>query len=472
VDEAKPTRTASRLSAWRDRDHTRGNLLASLLVLALPMMASSGLLVAYQLADLAFISRLGEAPMTAVIIVNQTLRQFVMMLVMGMSFGAQALIARAVGEGDVERAEHIAGQVVVLGGVAALVVACAGLFAAEQLITLPGPDESFRSFGVAYLRLVYLFTFGMMGVQLFAAILGGAGDTTTPLFVTVAQTGVAVIAEWMLIFGNLGAPELGVKGVALGIAAGQIVAMTLGLIVLFRGRSRVHLRARHLKPDPTMMKQVLTLSWPPAIQMATNVAMTFTYLRLAGHFGETVQTAYAVGLRLGMVGPMIGFPLAGAAATLVGQALGAGKPHRAWNAIRIGLLVHGSLMWSFALVLLVFRADIMALLSSNPEVIEIGAEYLLYLAGALVAWAFYFVFLRSLQGAGDMLVPMAISLGSTLLAIPLAITLALYTDLGRQGIWIAFLTSSWISTLGTGLRVATGRWARRAPHSPAPGAGS
>jgi len=470
VTEGNPGRAAGRLAAWRDRDHTRGNLLASLLVLALPMMASSFLMVAYQLADLSFISRLGEAPMTAVIIVNQTLRQFVMMLVMGMSFGTQALIARSVGEGDVDRAEHIAGQVVLLGGLAALVVAGVGLFAADALFSLPGPDESFRPYGVPYLRLVYLFTFGMMGVQLFAAILGGAGDTTTPLFVTVAQTSVAVVAEWALIFGNLGAPELGVQGVALGIATGQLVAMGLGLAVLFRGGSRVHLRARHLRPDPIMMKQVLKLSWPPAIQMATNVAMTFTYLRLAGHFGETVQTAYAVGLRLGMVVPMIGFPLAGAAATLVGQALGSGNPKRAWRAIRVGLLVHGSVMWSFAIVIFFFRSDIMGLLSSDPEVIEIGAEYLLFLSGALLAWSFYFVFLRSLQGAGDMLVPMAISLCSTLLAIPLAITLSLYTDLGRQGIWIAFLTTSWVSTLGTGLRVATGRWARRASHSAAPGA--
>jgi putative MATE family efflux protein len=471
VSDPNPQRTAGRLSGWRDRDHTRGSLVGSLFVLALPMMASSLIFVAFQLTDLSFLARLGEAPMTAVIIVNQTLRQFVMMLVMGMSFGAQALIARAVGEGDIDRAERIAGQVVVLGGFAALLVACVGLFAAEALFSLPGPDESFRPYGVPYLRLTYLLAFGMMGVQLFSAILGGAGDTTTPLFVTAIQTGVAVFAEWLLIFGNLGAPELGVQGVALGIATGQVVAMTLGLVVLFRGRSRVHLRRRHLRPDPALLKQVLKLSWPPAIQMATNVAMTFTYLRLAGHFGETVQTAYAIGLRLGMIVPMIGFPLAGAAATLVGPALGSGNPRRAWHAIRVGLLVHGSVLWSFALVLLFFRADVMGLLTSDPEVIAIGTEYLLYLAGAFFAWAFYFVFLRSLQGAGDMLVPMVISLGSTLLAIPLAITLSLHTDLGRQGLWIAFLTSSWISTLGTGLRVATGRWARRAPHSPAPETG-
>ena len=100
MSDPKRTGAAARLAAWRDRDHTQGSLIGSLFVLALPMMLSSGLIVAYQLVDLAFISRLGEAPMTAVIIVNQTLRQFVMMAVMGMSFGTQALIARAIGMGN------------------------------------------------------------------------------------------------------------------------------------------------------------------------------------------------------------------------------------------------------------------------------------------------------------------------------------------------------------------------------------
>lgn len=450
---------------WRDRDHTRGSPIVSLFVLAVPMLASSGLVVAFQLVDLSFLARLGEEPMTAVIMVNQTLRQFAMMLVMGIAFGTQALIARAVGEGDIDHAEHVAGQVVVVGACLAALVATAGLLGAEFLFSLPGPDQSFYAYGVPYLRLIYLFSFGMMGVQLFSAILGGAGDTTTPLFVMALQISVAVVTEWTLIFGNLGAPALGVKGVALGIAAGQITAMSVGMGLLFRGRSRVHLRRRHLVPDPTVLKQVLKLSWPPAVQMATGVAMTLTYLRLAGRFGETVQTAYAVGLRIGMIVPMIGFPLAGAAATLVGQALGAGNLPRAWRAIRVGLLVHGSIMWTFAGVLLLFRERIMGLLSSDPEVIAVGAEYLLFLAGAFLAWAFYFVFLRSLQGAGDMLVPMAISLGSTLFAIPLAVFLSLHTDLGRLGLWTAFLTTSWLSTIATGLRVASGRWTRRAAQS-------
>ena len=353
---------------WRDRDHTRGSLFASLLVLALPLLASSVLGgVVFQLVDLTFLSRLGEAPMAAVIIVNQTLRQLLMLILMGWSFGSQALIARAVGEGHIDRAEQVAGQLVLLGAGFASLVALAGLLFPELLFSLPGPDPSFYAHGVPYLRLLYLLSFGLVGTQCFVAILVGAGDTTTPFLVILVQTALAIFAEWVLIFGNLGAPALGVRGAALGIASGQIVAMAIGLSVLFRGRARVHLRGRHLVPNPALMREILKLSWPPAIQMGAAVVMTFAYVRLAGMFGESVQAAYAIGLRLGMIAPMVCFPLATAGATLVGQALGSGNARRAWRAIGVALLVHGAVMWSFALGVFLFRSEIMGLLQRRSE---------------------------------------------------------------------------------------------------------
>ena len=454
-------------SDWRNRDHTRGRLSRSLMVLALPMLASSiwgG--VVFQLVDLTFISRLGEVPMASVIIVNQSVRQIIFMLVMGGSFGTQALIAREIGAGRVDVAERVAGQAVVLGACFSVVVAVVGGLFPEFLFSLPAPDPTFRADGIPYLRLIFLLNFGVVGSLLFGAILGGAGDTTTPFFVMIAQTSVAILAEWLLIFGNLGAPALGVRGVALGIACGQVTAISIGLTVLFRGSSRVHLRRRHLIPDPALLKRIAMLSWPPALQFVGGLASTVAFLRLAGEFGAHVQAAYAIGLRLGMIVPAVCFPLATAIATLVGQALGAGNVPRAWQAIRVGLLVHGTVMLSFAAATLLFREPILRLFTNDPEVVRVGTEYLLYSAGAFVMWAFFFPFLRALQGAGDVFVPMAISLGTTfLVALPLATVLARHTDMGPSGIWTAFLVSSFVTTTGTGLWLATGRWTRRQPEA-------
>lgn len=452
---------------WRRRDHTRAGLLGSLLVLALPLIAS-GLLggAVFQLFDLTFVSRLGENAIASVVITNQTVRQLSFMVVMGASFATQSLIARAMGSGDVQRAEHIAGQSIALGiGFAAIAATVGGLFP-EALFSLPGPDPSFYETGVPYLRLVFLLHFGVIATMLFGAILGGAGDTTTPLLVQLVQFPVAILAEWVLIFGNLGMPALGVRGVALGVACGQVVAMGLGIRVLFRGRSRVHLRRRHLTPDPKVMLEILRIAAPSALQMIGGVAANFAFIRLAGRFGEDVQAAYAIGLRLSMVIPMVCFPMATACATLVGQALGAGDVRRAWHAIGIGVAVHGAIMWSFALGIFLFRTQILGFFSDDPEIVRIGSEYLGYSAASFFFMAFYFVFFRSLQGAGDFLVPMAITLANSLLfAIPLGTALALWTDLGATGIWIAQLASSCVATVCTGLWLATGRWTRRASHS-------
>jgi putative MATE family efflux protein len=452
---------------WRHRDLTRGGLLTSLLVLALPLVASGVLGGAvYQLVDLTFLSRLGEDAIAAVVITNQTVRQVSLMLVMGTGFATQSLIARAVGGGDLERAEHVAGQAIALGlAYGALAALLGGLFP-EQLFSLAGPDPGFYAEGVPYVRLVFLLHFGVIGTLLFGSILGGAGDTTTPLLVQVVQFSVAIAAEWVLIFGQLGVPAQGVRGVALGVACGQLVAMGLGMRVLFGGSSRVHLRRRHLVPDPPVMGQILRIAAPSALQMVGGVAMTFAFFRLAGGFGEHVQTAYAIGLRLGMVIPMVCFPMATACATLVGQAVGAGDVRRAWRAIGAGLAVHVSVMWSFAAAIFWFRVPILRFFSDDPEVIRIGTEYLAYSAGSFLFMAFYFVFFRSLQGAGDFFVPMAITLGnSLLLTIPLGFYLANHTPLGPTGIWTAQLVSSAVATSGTGLWLAAGRWTRRAAHS-------
>jgi putative MATE family efflux protein len=461
-NDAPETARRRRLD-WRNRDHTRGRLTISLLVLALPGLASSLCAVVFQLAELTFISRLGDAAMASVVIVNQTLRQTFFMLLMGASFGIQALIAGAVGARAIERAEHIAGQAITLGAlIAVFLVTLGGLFP-EFLFSLPGPNEAFYPYGVPYVRLVFVLNFGVVGTMFFGAILSGAGDTTTPLFVMALQMAVALLAEWVLIFGNLGAPALGVEGVAVGVACGQLVAIVVGLSVLFSGNARVHLRRRHFRPDPEVMKRIARLSWPPALQMIGSVATVFLFLRLTGEFGDTVQAAYAIGLRLGMIAPMVCFPLAGACATVLGQSLGAGNVPRAWRTLGTGLAVHASIMFAFAVSLLLFRIEILALFTQDPEVIRVAGEYLWYLAFSFMFWGFYFVFMRSLQGAGDVMVPMAMSLGTTfLVTLPLAWYLVHNTSLGATGIWRAQLVGSFLLTSATAAWVASGRWTRRA----------
>jgi putative MATE family efflux protein len=316
---------AGRISRWRDRDHTRGDLLGSLLVLALPLLATNlaGAIV-YQIVDLAFLSRLGDAAMAAVIIVNQTVWQVVLMIMMGATFGTQALVASAVGAGDPGRAERTTAQSLVVGAAFALVVALAGGLFAEQLFAVTGAEPSFAAYGVPYLRVQLLLAFGLIGAMLFRAILIGAGDTTTGLFVTLAQTPIALAIEWALMFGRLGLPAIGVRGAAIGVAIGQIFALAVGMWVLFRGRSRVRLELGALRPDVHLLGKIVGLSWAPALQMRGMVITTFVYLRLTRGFGSAVQAAYSIGLRVGMIVPLVFVSLAFGERDAGGSSPGAG----------------------------------------------------------------------------------------------------------------------------------------------------
>jgi Na+-driven multidrug efflux pump len=215
------------------------------------------------------------------------------------------------------------------------------------------------------------------------------------------------------------------------------------------------------------VRRILRLAWPPAIQMIGGFLVTVFFLRLMGEFGEKAQAAYSIGLRLSMLGPMLAFPLAGACATLVGQNLGAGKPRRAWSALGVGLAVHAGLLWSAGLALYLFRGAILGAFSRDPEVIRIGSELLVYQAGAFGAWGLYFVFLRALQGAGDVVVPMALSLGCALgLTLPLGVWLSRARGMGPTGVFTASLVGAVAVTVLTGAWLATGRWARRAGAPP------
>jgi len=443
------------------RDLLRGPILPTLLVLAAPLLASNLGPVIFQVTDLSFISRLGEEAMASVIIANQTIWQIIVMIIMGSSFATQSLIAQAVGAGDHERAGRIAGQTVLLAATFSLTVAIVGFLFADQLFTLTGSQPHFAPFGVPYLRLILMLNGGLCGALLLRGILVGSGDATTPLMVSLVQTPVALLVEWTLIFGNFGAPALGVRGVALGLVSGQLIAAAIYATVLARGRSRLHVRRRHLRPDPAIMRQIMRLAWPPAVQMMGMVATTFAVLQLTKGFGPSIQAAYSIGLRIGMVVPLLSFPLVNACATLVGQALGARNPKRAWQAYRAGLVVHVGLMWTLLAVLCTFRGDLLRLLSSDPAVIEAGRTYLLFFSGSFALVAVYLVTLRSLQGAGDFFAPMVVALATTFVfTLPLAFVLAYHIDLGPIGVWTALLLHSLVTTVATVGWLVTRPWAR------------
>ncbi len=462
--EAPPA--PSLLARLRERDHTQGSLLTSIAVLALPSIATSlGGIALFQLVDLRFLGLLGAHALAAAGSTNQTLLQFFMLLVFGVTVASQMLVARTVGEGRIDAAEHTAGQTFLLGFALYLVCALAGLLFAEPLVKLVARDPAVIELGTLYVRISFSLVLASIIGQIASGVLNGAGDTTTPMLIAFVVTPVSLLAEWTLAFGRLGLPALGVAGIAVGTAFGSACGVAISLWALASGRCRVHLRRRHFVPDPAALRLMASLSWQPALHMLARTTIVFFFMGLAGRLGGKVQAAYTIGLRLEMVPIMIAFPIANACATLVSQNIGAGRPERVWRSIRAAFAVELAVLWPIAASLFWFRHELVGLFSEDPEVRALAAEYLVFVTGILAFYGLYFVSFRTLQAVGDMNSPMIISVGVALgLGAPLGWFLATRAELGATGMWIANLVYAATNcTLMVGW-LWLGRWERRFPE--------
>jgi putative MATE family efflux protein len=457
-------RPASFLDRVRNRDHTRGNLLVSLATLSLPslltMVGGFGVL---QLVDLRWLGLLGTDAVAAAGATNQTLRQFFFLGVIGISVASQMWVARLVGESRVAAAEHVAGQILVLALALSALAAVIGAFAAPFLISLVARDPAVIALGAVYARISFLMLFTTVFVQLGSSILNGAGDAATPMLITLLITPVAIVAEWALAFGQLGFPALGIAGIALGAALGGLTGGLVLLWALLAGRCRVHVRARHLAPDWRALQGIVSFAWQPALHMAARTMIVIFFMWLAGRLGGKVQAAYTIGLRIELPAFMVALAVANSCATLVGQNFGAGRLDRTWRSIWVAWGVELSLLWPLAAVMFLFRHELVALFTDDPEVMQLAAEFLIYSAAVMLFYGLYFAAFRSLQAVGDMNSPMIISISTAgLLGAPLGYYLATGTGLGATGMWIANLAYAAVNaTLMIGW-LLSGSWARRA----------
>jgi len=462
MDDVRPAGALSTLHrVLFERDHTEGSLLASIAVLALPALAM-GLAggAGFQVVELWFVGHLGPAGTAAFGVASQALGQVPFLVGFGIAVAAQMLVAQLVGSRRPEEAERVAAQAIVLAFGVCVAIAIVGQFP-HALLGLLTHDVDVIASGAPFVRVAYGFMFAQIFGMLFSFVLSGAGETTTPLLLSLISTPLTLVLEYALVLGHFGAPTLGLVGLAIGVATASLLSLSIALFLLLTGRCRLHLRPRHFAPDARLLGHLASRAWQPALHMIVPTLMMVGYMTISGRYGTDVQAAYTIGLRIESLPVFLSFPIANACATLVGQNLGAGQPVRAWRAIGAGYALELAATSVISLVLFLARERIVGMFSQDPEVIRLASEYLLFACANVVLVGTYFVSFRALQGAGDMLSPMLASIAAALLvAVPLAWWLTTQTALGPRALWIANLAFSATNTaLVTGW-LALGRWAR------------
>lgn len=442
----------------KERDLTQGSIAKNIWILAVPMLISNGLQSAFNIVDMFWVGRLGPTALAAVAMSGSIL-MIVMFLMMGVSVGTTAMVARFIGQKRKDEADHIAMQSLLMGFVLSLVLAVFGYFVSPWFLRLLGAAPEVVHLGSGYMQILFLGVMVMFYMFLVSAILQGAGDALTPMLILVIATFINIVLDPLFIFGIGFFPRLGVNGAALATVLAEAVGSLIALEVLLRGRSRLQVRINDLKIDWHGMWRILRIGMPAALQMSLRGLVGIVLMAVVSSFGTAAIAAYGVGLRLNMLALMPGFALGMAAGTLVGQNLGAKQLERSNTSAWTAVFYYAIFMVILSILFISFAPQIILIFNNSPEVIRIGSLYL-----RITAWGYVFVALgivlnRALSGAGDTISPTIITFVSLwLFQIPLAIFLAKIPYLGVKGIWYAILIAYLVQGLLTAFWFQVGKW--------------
>ena len=460
------------------RDLTSGSIPRGLLGLAIPMIAGSVLHSIQSMVDMYFVGGLGPRALAAVGMSGSALMILITVFI-GLNISTGALVSRSIGAKDVDQANLVAGQAMLLTLLLSVAVSIAGYLGSTAILRALNASPEVVRLGRGYLHITFGGVFFMCAMFVMSGILHGAGDAVTPLLLGALTTVCNCVLNPILIRGYLGCPALGVRGSALATVLSRMIAFALALSLLLRGRLPVRLSAANMAPHGRTIWRLVTIGVPGSIGMSVRAAMNLALMAVVGAFGAQVVAGYVVGMRVRMIGMMPLFGLGGAAAAMVGQNLGARRPDRArrcaWTAV--GMAAGAAALSALAFAL--FAPWIVRFFSAEPEAVAAGAAYLRITAVGLVTAAVGVVLSRALSGAGDTVSPLLIAVAVLWgVQIPAAVLLSGVRELwgmtiprlgliealatnSQTGVWYAMIISSALQAAVISAWFTTGKWQRK-----------
>ncbi len=437
---------------------TEGPILRSINRLAAPMIAAALLSNLQSVVDLFWVGRLGSDAVASVAIAG-TILMILFPLLMGLSTGTVALVARAAGSQRWGDAGEAASQSIILSAVLGLLTAAVGWYFSDALFRLLGAEPAVIAHGVGYLRVFLLGSF--TGFILFTgnAALQGAGDTMRPMYLMILSNILNIVLDPLFIFGLGPFPRMGVSGAALASVLSQTVAAVAAIHLMFSGKTPLAVRFSQWKLNLPLAWRLLRIGIPGSGMMLSRSLMSAVLMRVVADHGTAAVAAYGTGIRFHMLILMPAFAIGGAAATMVGQNLGAGKPQRAHHAAWLAAGIDSLIMVFSAVLLMYFATPLIRLFNADPKVVAIGAQYLVIVSPFYVFAAIGIVLSRALNGAGDTVAPMIITILSLWgLQVPLAVGLSKLWHPATHGIWWAIAIAMVVNGLLTAAWFQTGRW--------------
>lgn len=422
-----------------EADFTVGPISRALGLLAIPMMLEMSMESVFAVVDIAFVSRLGTDAIAAVGL-TEAMITVLYAVAIGLGMGVTAMVSRRIGARDVQAAARVTGQAILIGGVLAVAIGAFGVRYAPDLLRMMGASDRVVAEGQGFTAVLLGGSASILYLFLLNAAFRGAGDAPVALRSLTLANAINIALDPCLIFGLGPFPELGVTGAAVATTIGRGIGVVYLAYYLFGGKGRLGFAARHLRPAPALIARMVRISVGGIGQFLISTSSWIAIMRVVALYGSAPIAAYTVALRLIEFALLPAWGLGNAAATLVGQNLGAGKPERAEQSVWRASKYNAIFMAGVGIIMIVLAPQIVSLFSSEPEVVRFGTSCLRILGIGYPMYAVGMIIIQALNGAGDTTTPSVMNfICFWLLQIPLAYWLATAAGLGPNGVFLAIV---------------------------------
>lgn len=439
-------------------DFTQGELRRVLLLLAIPMVLEMFMESLFAVIDIGFVAHLG-ADAAATVALTESLMTLIYTVAVGLSIGATATVARRIGEKNPEAAAQAAAQAILIGLAVAVVLGIAGAIFAPQLLLLMGGKPEIIEHNVWFARILFGGNASVMMLFLLNAIFRGAGDGSIAMRVLMLANALNIILCPALILGLGPFPRLGIMGAAIATTTGRGIGALFALTRMLKTGGRIPLGLHHFRPDFPLMGRLIRLSGTATFQVFVGMASWIGLTRINARFGTNALAGHVIGMRVILFALFPSFGMGNAAATMVGQSLGAKNPDRAEKAVWLAGFYNMIFLGVVGLVFVVFTEPIIRIFTDDPAVIPYGKACLRTVAFGFLFYAYGMVLSQSFNGAGDTRTPTLINLFVFWLwEIPLAYVLAVRLNLGPQGVFLAITIAFSTLAVVSAILFRQGKW--------------
>jgi len=440
------------------QDYTTGSLTRAIFLLSVPMVLEMLMESLFAIVDIFWVARLGADSVATVGLVEAMLT-LVYAVGMGLGLSATAMVARRVGEKDREGAAVAGVQAISLGLATSLSMGACGLFFAPRLLRLMGASPVVLAVGTRYARITLGGCCVVLLVMLNNAVFRGTGDAAIAMRVLWLSNTINLVLDPCLIFGLGPFPRLGVTGAAVATLTGRSVGVVYQIYRLSRGGEHIRILARQIHLDLDVMARLLRVSLTGIAQMLIPQIAWLSLMRIVSVFGSTALAAYTISIRIIIFFILPAWGLSGAAATLVGQNLGAQQPERAeqsvWKTGFYNMLVMGGVGVFFVL----FPGPVVRLFTHDPAIVSLAVACLRIVSIGNIGYAYEMVMMQAFNGAGDTFTPTIVNFfGFIAFEIPFAYTLAIPLGMHSTGVYWAITVSESAIAVAMVLLFRRGRW--------------